>query len=242
MKFVSSSGLFLALAATVSIASPSSPRISAEVLLDHVVAQLPVEPIQITGKLIVRRRRGIEVAVYGFDMTLHLGGNPPKASYTILDAFGTPIEALVITRNGNNAPEYKYLKGTELSPAPLSDLAQSIQKTDITWMDLTLSYLWWPGGSVTGEDSIKGIDCYVVRLPAPPKNTGPYSYIKLWIDKKRHMMLQAEGYNKDILLRRLWIKSCKKINDKWMIKDMEVQKYPAIHRTKLHVLDVNDEL
>jgi len=230
----------LGLVATI-YAAPVSPPPSAEDLLDHVIAQLPLEPIRMSGKLIVRRRRGVLLATYGFEMALHLGETPPRATYTILDAFGTPLERLSITWSNDRAPTFDFAEGAEFSPSSLSNLAQPIQQTDISWMDLTLSFLWWPNGNVVGEESIKGYDCYIVELPAPASNAGPYSRVKLWIDRKMHMMLQAEGYSQDLLRRRLWIKSCRKVNDRWMIKDMEIQKYPALHRTKLQILEVNGE-
>ncbi len=39
-------------------------------------------------------------------------------------------------------------------------------------------------------------------------------------------------------IRRLWIDSFKKINDQWMIKDMEVEAEPVAHRTKLTIREV----
>jgi hypothetical protein len=53
------------------------------------------------------------------------------------------------------------------------------------------------------------------------------------------MFLRAEGLDaKGKQVRILWIKSFKKINDRWMLKDLEVQASP-IHRTKLVVREVN---
>ena len=53
------------------------------------------------------------------------------------------------------------------------------------------------------------------------------------------MLLQAEGYSEDgNLVRRLWVKGFKKINERWMIKDMEIQSYPYRHRTRLRVREV----
>jgi len=230
--------ILLGMAATVSLAtsSPTVPR--AEDLLADVLTQLPADPTQIEGKLTVRRRRGVVVSEYGFEMNMRLGSRIPEATYVILDAFGSPLESLSIQHGPNHSNTLNYTKGVDHSPAPLSDLSQGIQNSDISWMDLTLSFLWWPGGTVIGEDSIKGFDCYIVEVEAPESSAGPYSRVRLWIAKKMHMMLQAEGYAGDRLVRRLWIRSCKKIDDRWLIKDMEIQQYPVRHRTKLRVLEV----
>jgi len=62
----------------------------------------------------------------------------------------------------------------------------------------------------------------------------------MWIDANLYMLLQAEGYDETgDAIRRLWVRSFKKINDRWMIKEMEIQAEPAYHRTKLRIEAVN---
>ena len=41
------------------------------------------------------------------------------------------------------------------------------------------------------------------------------------------------------LVRRFWIKSFKKVNERWMIKDMEVEGIPPVHRTKVSIREVD---
>ena len=60
--------------------------------------------------------------------------------------------------------------------------------------------------------------------------------VRLWIEAKVHVLLQAEAYDaRQQRLRALRIKSFKKIKDLWMIEDLEVQTYPSRHRTLLRV-------
>jgi len=66
-----------------------------------------------------------------------------------------------------------------------------------------------------------------------------YAVARLWIGKQQHLLLQAEGVDANgKVVRRLWVKSCKKIDEKWIVKEMEIQSYPVVHRTKLHILEV----
>lgn len=241
MKSELLSVILLGMATTASLAASNPPVPRAEDLLADVLTQLPAEPTQISGKLTVRRRRGVVVSEYGFEMDMRLGARIPKATYAILDSFGSPLESLTIQHGPNHSNTLDYTRGIDRTPAPLSDLSQGIQNSDITWMDLTFSFLWWPGGTVIGEESIKGFDCYIVDVDAPKSSAEPYSRVRLWIAKKMHMMLQAEGYSGDRLVRRLWIRSCKKVDGRWLIKDMEIQQYPALHRTKLRVLEVETD-
>jgi len=54
------------------------------------------------------------------------------------------------------------------------------------------------------------------------------------------MLLQAEGLNDSgRTIRRLWVKSIRKVNDTWMIKDLEVEEVGSGHRTRLVILEVN---
>ncbi len=281
MKVILSAAFMLlsvAALADVSEAQPTSDQSggqvqpTAEQLLRDVVARLPVDPIHVSGQLLVRKRRGVPVSSLGFDLKAYWGESPARASYHIRDAFGGSLEKLTITHDGSAS--YGYEVGDPLHEAELPDLSGTIQNTDLSWIDLTLAYLWWPNGKIVGEESIRTFDCYILDIPAPrgsdpssvtshqaeglavprrpserprsiqPRGTTnlgapPYARVRLWISKKARMMLQAEGYDADDkLLRKLWVRSCKKIDDQWMIKDMEIQSYPVVHRTKLRVTEV----
>ncbi|TFH41984.1 MAG: outer membrane lipoprotein-sorting protein [Lysobacterales bacterium] len=221
--------------------SSETPFPSAQQLLQDVRASLPREPLRISGELLVRRRHGLDSRRYGFEAELRLGDSPASAQYRIFDDRGVELEALTAALRLAEAPDLAYTAGGVAAEAP--PLSAAIQSTDLTWMDLTLSFLWWHGGTVLREEEIKGRACYVVELPAPGGSVtvggSGYAGVWLWVDAELHMLLQAEGREaQGQPLRRLWIKSLKKIDDRWMIKDMEVEKFPTTQRTKLHVREV----
>jgi hypothetical protein len=246
---VTTSVLVVAALTRLSVADPSRPSAPtldaadddeipiAEALLAGVVKQLPPDPIHVTGRLFVRQRRGVPIQTYGFELIARWGESTPQAQYTILDAFGDPLERLSIAYGAT--PIIEYETGSPLKPVPIQSLARPIQATDITWMDISLSFLWWSNASLEGEDRVKGFDCDVIRVTAPPDRPAVYKSVRLWISKKAGMMLRAEGLdiNGDPI-RRLWINSVQKIDDAYMIKDMEIQRYPATQRTKLSIDEV----
>jgi hypothetical protein len=214
-------------------------------ILRNVVARLPHEPLAIMGSLTTRKPKGVVVRSLNFDLLADWGSRPARVQYTLRDAFGSTLEQLTMTRDSSNKTGFAYARGSPLEPAPRPGLFDAIQGTDVSWIDLTLAFLWWPGGKVTGEEKIKGHLCDVIELPAPADRAGeagadsPYSRVRLWIDRKHCMLLQAEGYDHGgRALRRLWAKGFKKINERWMIKEMEIQSYPVLHRTKLLIHDV----
>ena len=235
---------------TFAFAETSPADLSAQDLLDGVVARLPKDPLLIRGDLTVRKRRGVVLHKLAFEMAVSWGSEPAVVRYTIRDAFGTDLEQLIIRRSAGRDVELEFATGDPLTAAKTPGLFEPIQTTDITWNDLSLSFLWWPGGSILGSDEVKGRPCHVLEVPAPVRNAGViagqttaacrYAKVRLWIDRKLSVLLQAEGMNaNDVPIRRMWVKSFKKIDDRWMIKDMEIQSVPPVHRTKLRIKEVS---
>lgn len=248
------SALVLVVVCLLGVSSGSSdvvPPLDADRLLEEVVARLPREALMVKGEMIVRRRHGMPVGSLGFEMRLDWGGLPATATYTIFDAFGRSLEQLTVFREEGASPRFRYAAGDPLQPEEVPPLFDKIRSSDISWADLSLAFLWWRGGEVTGAAEVRGRKCYVVEVPAPETGTAggtgapgegaaPYAAVRLWIDEELLMLLQAEGLNAARgPVRKLWVKSFKKIDDRWMIKDMEVQSYPVQHRTKLTVREVS---
>lgn len=201
-------------------------------LMESVVAQLPREALSISGEIEVTRRHGAVTRKLLFEMRLDFGSDPAAARYTLRDAFAKPLAQLALTHRGARM-ESTYETGDPLQPAERPDMTAPVFDTDMTWQDLTLSFLWWRKGKVVGDDVVKGRACHVVELVAPEGQ--PAGKVKLWIDKQLPMMLRAEAYDaKGGKLRSLWIKSFKKIKGRWMVREMEIQQEPPVHRT--HVL------
>jgi hypothetical protein len=199
-------------------------------------AQLPREPVIINGNLEVRKKKGIVTRTLNVEMSLNLGGKPATARYVLRDAFGKSLEQMTVTRNPGAVSRFDYAAGDPPVPGVIPDLFAPFQDTDVSWMDLTLSFLWWPGGRTIRTETLRGQNCFIVDVAAPPGETGQYKKVIIWVDEKMHMVLQAEGYDiKGEIVRRLFIKSFKKIDDRWMIKDMDVQAFPSEHRTNLRV-------
>jgi hypothetical protein len=218
-------------------APPVDPSPAA--VLAGVRENLPDDPLLISGRIIVRRRHGIVIAEFGFDMALRWGEAPASARYVLRDRFGRELESLTVTRPRGAEPSYTYTVGDPPLPAPTPELASPIRESDMSWLDLTLSFLWWEAVSYGGVEDLRGQTCHIVDVVAPPGSEGPYARARLWIDRQLLMLLQAEALDGDGRpVRRLWVESFKKINGRWMIKDMEVQAEPPLQRTKIRVTDV----
>lgn len=221
------------------------PRVdlSASRLLENIVRQLSRETISISGDITVRKRHGVVAKELQFELAADWDSVPPVAHYTIRDPVGPAQERMSIIRAEGEPPRFEYAEGIPLSHSKPPNIFDTIRGTDISWADLTLSFLWWRDAIVKGADTIKGRECYLVEVRSPESADAAdkgYARVLLWVDKELQMLLKAEGYNsRDDLMRRLWVKSFKKINDRWMLKDMEIESVPTLHRTRLHVRNLS---
>lgn len=217
---------------------PSAPEILAQVR-----ANLPRKTLIIKGQILSGGRLG-KLERFGYvEMRLDFGSEPAFTHYKICDAFGTPVEQVTISLAAGCEPEFEHEAGNLLRAAPAPD--DFIRKTDFTWNDLALLFLWRPDGRVVREDSLRGRDCYVIEFPGSfgPAIQNRKSKIenitKIWIDAQMLVLIQMEeldGLGK--LQRRMVVKNIKKISDRWMIKDLEIRSYPSLHHTLIRVDEV----
>lgn len=214
---------------------------SADAMLERVIAQLPTARIHASGTIFVRQRRGIPLETYAFTMEADWRPPQPEVTYTIKDAKGTPLEALTFQPNATAV--FTYRSGPELSPAPLPDLTANIARTDVSWLDLSLYFLWWRGAQYVGEDTVRGFHCQVLEVEAPSqKPYNQYAKVRMWISTEQGLLLQAEGFNaKGQPIRRFWVQSVRQIDEQWMIQTLEVQQTKRDQRTRLQIIDVETD-
>jgi hypothetical protein len=233
MKILCLSALLLVASAVYS--APMNPE------LNGVVSVLPDVPMVVRGDLIKRNAKGRVEETFRIEMVLDWKADVPTARYTIRDAFGDSLQHLAITWTSAENPEYQYFEGQPLRAQPTPPLNQAIQDTDITWLDLSLSFLWWPGGETRGRGKVRGRECHIIDVPAPENQVHLFDGVRLWVDTKIGIVMRAEGYTDDTTLkRRMEVKSFKKIRDRWIIKDIDFQTFPEKTKTTLLVRDAEE--
>ncbi len=110
--------------------------------------------------------------------------------------------------------------------------SDAILGTDVTWSDLSLDYLWWDDASFDAEregETVHGQVCAVVVLRKGTRT------VRVWVDRKTGCLMQAEEFDGDRRVRRLWGARIKKFGDRWMANVMEVETEGSGHRTKVIV-------
>jgi Outer membrane lipoprotein-sorting protein len=204
-------------------------------VLERVRANLPNEAIQIHGELLCGARRGKLDRAFYLDANLQLGQSPATACYTLRDAFGAAAEQLTIVRQPNGVWRRDYAKGRPLQDAPAPAGDSLIGGSDVTWNDLSLAFLWWTDGVITGRELFLERECLVLEFmpPQAPRLT------RVWIDEARLVLMKVEEYDAQRVIQRLIkTRTIKKIGDNWMITDLDIRRWPGEHRTLIRLNDV----
>ena len=189
-------------------------------LMRAVRRQLPPQWIRMAG--FIRTRRDGEDSDRRLISELGFGSPVPFAEYRIFDALGSPLTRVRVSWP-MGAPEFAQWDG-EGEPLPQPAPQDGVADTGLTWSDLSLSFLWWPGAEVVESDRVKTRSSWVVRIPAPPER-GDVDHIRLWVDKKALFIVKAELLDAEgDLLKRIEVDSIKEIREEvWMVKDLLVR-------------------
>ena len=226
--------LLAALAASSPEPGPAAAFPQADDVLARVRRSLPGAPVTVQGELLCGARRGkLDRAVY-LDADLCLGRDAARASWTVRDRFGTPVERMSVVRTEDGRWKRDYARGPSLEAAPPPPGHTRLGESDVTWNDLNLAFLWWTGGRTARRDRFLERDCLVLEFapPAAPRPT------RLWIDEAMMALLKVEEDDDEgRLARRLTVRTFKKIGDTWLIKDMDVRSWPEGRRTLIRLTD-----
>ena len=183
-------------------------------ILANCRAMLPAEPVTMKGEIVLRNRRGIPSGEYGYTLRSDRTKTPAKLSLEFREQdSGKILEKHEILRPGP-VPEGKVLK------------------TDVTWLDLTLDFLWWPKAEFDAEregESVHGQKCDVILVSNGEKQ------VRAWCDRKTGCLMQAEELKDGKPRRRLWGTRIKKFGGRWFPNVLEVETLGSGHRTKIIV-------
>lgn len=212
---------------------------SAKTLVAGVRAVFPDGRLRIRAAIKAKKgSRSEEREIYA-EMLMSNRDGLYSALYTLRDTLGGDLEQLAVMRESGEIPRYTYRCGNPLEESPIPNLFQQVQSTDLAWIDLSMAYLWWPGGETVGTDRIRGRSCYIILLPSPDRAKGIINHTRIWIDPKVNMLLKTEAYNrKNELTRKMTVESFKKIDGVWFIKDVNIYSYPSRQKTTLRIREI----
>ena len=147
----------------------------------------------------------------------HLVQNGPIIRYI----FNNPDETLQL-RIGDK--DSRLVEINRTGSEKITRLNEQVRGTAITYEDLALKFLYWPNARVTGSDFIRTRTCWKMQLQAPAGDL-QYGSVLLWVDKESGALMRMEGYDSaGKLIRRFEVVSAQKIEDRWYLKQMRVEK------------------
>ena len=198
---------------------------------------LPTRPIELTGALILRNRRGIVQKECGYRLVMRRSQEATLLAVRLFARNETnEFASVTIARRGNARPTIQLISDGAIKP--IDSLLDSVMDTDVTWLDLTFDFLWWTDAVYESEregETVHGQTCMVI-LVRPPEKIEGLEAIRLWVDKKTGCLMQAEQLGEGLKpLRRLWGTRVKKFDGHWMVSVLEVETLGSRHRTKITV-------
>ena len=152
---------------TIPEVTLTDETVSADFILDRVVKALPQESVSFSGRLRSyeksaqpqhKARSGLRSSTYQIAVTLNWGQTPPNASYDISDKNKGLLESMSLKRMPDGQTPATYTRGPQRTPAETPALNARIQSTNLSWSDLSLSFLWWRGGKIIGQERFHQAD------------------------------------------------------------------------------------
>ena len=225
----------------VARAAKAPPKLTLEASAADVLAacreMLPRRPIELTGALILRNRRGIVQKECDYRLVMRRSQEATLLSVRLFARHETnELASVTIARRGAARPTIQLMSGgtTQTVGSPLD----RVMDTDVTWLDLTFDFLWWTDAAYEVEregETVHGQTCMVILVRPPAKIEG-LEAVRLWADKKTGCLMQAEQLGEELKpLRRLWGTRVKKFDGRWMVSVLEVETLGSRHRTKITV-------
>ncbi len=224
----------------LAIARTPAARPDAVVLLDQVRAALPTVPLRVEGELQARDRRGNITRIAPVELELNWGAPVPQAVYTVFDRFGAMQERMTVKWPEPGVARWSLERGDPPESVADPDWAAPVAGFDLTWADLSLSFLWWPDGEWAGAERVRGRFCEIIELTAPEDAATAYAGVRLWIDPETALLLQADALDRrGRAVRRVQVRSLLKIDEMWMVQNLDIYNHATRERVTLRVRDLN---
>ncbi|HEX4629740.1 MAG TPA: outer membrane lipoprotein-sorting protein [Chthoniobacterales bacterium] len=203
--------VFACALAGASLASAASAP-SAKEILESVRLQQAKQQLELQGQL----REGPVVIPFRLTQT------GPIIRYS----FTKPDEALQL-RLGDNDSRLEEITGDKLEKISPAQFDHKVRNTAVTYEDLSLRFLYWPNAKVIGDDTIQMVDCWMLELRAPPRQS-QYGTVRLWVQKNGAAIMKVEGYDANgKLAKRFMVVSGQKIEGRWFLKQMRIEEMDA---------------
>lgn len=137
--------------------------------------------------------------------------------------FNEPAQVILLDTREQRFALFEGIDGAELKPVPAAKYGDAVRGTDVTYEDLSMRFLYWPGARIVTQEKLKGRDTIRVGL-RNPDGAGNYATAEVWIDKLSGGMMKMIGYDRSgRAIRKFEVLSGKKFGDIWMVDEMRIE-------------------
>lgn len=137
--------------------------------------------------------------------------------------FNDPAQVVLLDTREQRFALYEGIDGAELKQVPAAKYGEAIRGTDVTYEDLSMRFLYWPGARIINQEKLKGRDTIRVGM-RNPDGAGNYATAEVWIDKLSGGMMKMIGYDRSgRAIRKFEVLSGKKFGDIWMVDEMRIE-------------------
>ena len=206
----------------------------AEEAMRRVRRSMPEVPLELEASIRVVDANGKGLRTVPAAATLTPTADGRTARYVVFDAFGSRVEEMTVDLGGATA--FAYAQGDPPQAAPLPDLFGPVAGSEISWMELSFSFFWWPDPQIVGSEKVANRwECQVIEIPCPPEYAGGWSHVRLWVAPAYNAVVRGEAWRDGKAVKRFEVKSVKKLRQVYMIGDLEVKNLETGARARLKV-------
>ena len=158
---------------------------------------------------------------------------PTEASFrlvadggTVRYQFSDPEPVTLQIKLGETDSELMQTGGTGAGRLTPANFAKKILGTDLTYEDLALKFIYWSRGAIEGEERMKTIDVWRIRLQAPPGGRSAYREVILWVGKQNGALVRADGFDlAGKLAKRFEVVSAQVVNGLWVLRTLRIETF-----------------
>ena len=207
----------------------------AEELMAKVRQSMPEVPLEMEAAIRVVDANGkIQKTVHAAAV-LKPAESGRTTRYTLFDAFGSVLEEMTVELGAGGAT-FSFAQGDPPQPAPLPGLFGPVAGSEISWMELSFSFFWWPDPRIVGTEKVANRwECQVIEIDCPAEYGQGWSHIRLWVAPAYNAVVRGEAWRDGRAVKRFEVKSVKKLRQIYMIGDMEVKNLETGARARLKV-------
>ena len=235
MRIVLRAGWMLAVVLGACSVRAEGADSAAEELMERVRLSMPDVPLELEAAIRVLDGTGRPLKTVRAAAVLTPAEGGRTARYTLFDAFGSVLEEMTVALGAGRA-EFSFARGDPPQSAPPPDLFGPIEGSEISWMELSFSYFWWPAPKIVGVEKVANRwECQIVEIPCPPEYGGGWSHVRLWVAPAYNAVVRGEAWRGGKAVKRFEVKSVKKLRQIYMIGDLEVKNLETDARARLKV-------